>query len=81
MSRIDVKERLQSIGIVTDDEAGGALDVLLEFGFLGIRLATSGETTYAFASPGNIRRFTVPVESDVASLVVHPAFHAALGIT
>lgn len=62
-------------------EKGDMLELLLWFGFLGIEDVKSGKQTYSYQVRYNIEKLRTPVRRAHARYVVHPAFHAALGIS
>lgn len=56
-----------------------ALDLLLWFGFLGVR-SPKGEPKYSYEVRHNVSRLKSLVDRDVATYVVHPGFRRALSI-
>jgi hypothetical protein len=64
----------------TAADVAGTIDLLIWYGFLGIRLSTSGDEEYSYDVRYNVRRLLHLVETGKATLVVHPAFRMALGI-
>ena len=75
----NVETLLRTSGVETAD-LGSALELLMWFGFLGIRIKTSGEEAYSHEVRFNLRRLTHPLDQGSADLVVHPAFRASLGL-
>lgn len=71
---------LEGSGVATD-RLSSALELLLWFGFLGVRDRASGAESYSHEVRFNLRRLTHPIEQDSADFVIHPAFRAALGIS
>jgi hypothetical protein len=66
-------------------ESGGAegptdelLELLLWFGFLGVRDHGSETPTYSYQVRYNIEKLRTPIRRGRASYVIHPAFHRAL---
>jgi hypothetical protein len=60
-------------------EANSVVELLLWYGFLGVRLGT-GEEQYSYTVRYNLRRLTHQITTGQAKYVVHPAFRMALGI-
>jgi hypothetical protein len=71
---------LEGSGVATD-RLSSALELLLWFGFLGVRDRASGAESYSHEVRFNLRRLTHPIEQGSADFVIHPAFRAALGIS
>jgi hypothetical protein len=63
-----------------DDLVGGAIELLVWFGFLGVTGQGFTEDTYSHSVQFNMRALMQPVEKGHASFVIHPAFHRALEI-
>jgi len=78
MSREEVTQTLTR-GNVELGSVDHAVDLLLWFGFLGVRLG-SGEELYAHAVHFSLRRLNHPVEAGNGKFVIHPTFRVALGI-
>ena len=66
---------------VSDVEASKAVELLLWFGFLGIRLNATGEEQYSYDVRYDLRRLLHQTQTMKAVFVIHPAFRAALGIS
>ncbi|GAA4953399.1 P-loop ATPase, Sll1717 family [Actinoplanes utahensis] len=75
----DVEDRLRSMNNIDGDELKATIELLMWFGFLGV-VSAKGEPRYAYHVKDNIRRLQFQTEVADASLVVHPAFRAALDI-
>ena len=70
---------LRSAGI-PDGRIDHALEVLVWFGFLGIKRNGADEEEFAYQTRFNVRKLRHPVTQGDASLVIHPAFRSALGV-
>jgi hypothetical protein len=68
------------VGASAQADVDETIDLLLWYGFLGVRLSASGDEEYSYDVRYNIRRLRHLVETGKATLVVHPAFRTALGI-
>lgn len=80
MTHEEVEFLLLGAGL-PEAEFASALELLLWFGFLGVRTAGSTEAQYAYQVQWNLRRLLQPLEHGDASLTLHPAFRAALDHT
>ena len=78
MNREEVTKTLVS-GKMDPQRVDRAVDLLLWFGFLGVRLV-SGEELYAHTVQFSLRRLNHPVEAGSGKFVIHPTFRVALGI-
>jgi hypothetical protein len=78
ISRDAVRQLLEGAGVAPQGVTG-AIDVLLWFGFLGVRERSTGVELYAHEARFNLRRLTHRIENQTADFVVHPAFRVALG--
>lgn len=63
-----------------DAQTEEVVELLLWYGFLGIRLSATGEEQYSYDVRYDIRRLLHQTQTLKASFAVHPAFRAALGI-
>ncbi len=61
-------------------QAEGAFELLVWFGFLGVRSGLEGDI-YAYDVRYNLTKLLAPVDRDAAPLVVHPGFRSALVCT
>lgn len=68
-------------GLEDPEEADKALHTLLRYGFLGVTGGAFRKPTYAFAFNGGFARLRYPLDNDDGTLVIHPAFRAALELT
>ena len=73
----DVEAILTEAGLPVS-EVEAAIELLLWFGFMGVRTPASEQPRYAYQIQWNMRRLLQPLERGDASLVIHPAFRAAL---
>lgn len=64
-----------------DTDAARAMELLLWYGFFGVRMRATGEDEYSFSVRYNLGRLLHALESGQGSVVIHPAFHRALSIT
>jgi hypothetical protein len=80
MPKTELFDRLVQVGSVMPAAAEQVMELLIWFGFLGVR-AGMGDERYSYDMPSNMRRLLYPLQSDDAILVVHPAFRAALHIS
>jgi hypothetical protein len=78
LSRPEAVERLAEGGLPRD-RSESALDLLIWFGVLGVRL-DGGDELYAHSVQFNLRRMKHPLDAGRGRFVVHPAFRKALGI-
>jgi hypothetical protein len=78
MTRAAVDERLKE-GNVPRADRHEALELLLWFGFLGVRLEDASEL-YSHTVQFNLRRLIHPVDAGRAVYVVHPTFRSALAV-
>jgi len=78
LSRTVVEGTLKR-GKVPDEDIPRAIDLLLWFGFLGVRVGAS-EPMYSHTVRFAMRRLTHPIDAGTGSLVIHPAFRKALGV-
>lgn len=74
-----VQERLADAGL-KGDEIFGALEMLVWFGFLGVAVDVDEPATFAHQARYNVQKLLAPIRSGRGALVVHSAFHQALGI-
>jgi hypothetical protein len=70
----EVRDRLGEFGMPEDK----VIELLVWFGFFGVWAPTFPEVKYAHSVHGNIRSLMYPLENLDGTLVVHPAFRAAL---
>lgn len=75
----EVTERLLSAG-VAESELQAGVELLVWFGFLGIKRRSDGEEEFAYQAQFNLRKLLHPVSQGKASFVVHPGFRTALSI-
>jgi hypothetical protein len=78
LSRDEVIASLYGAGIVTDEEAEQVIELLLWYGFLGVKASGFPEPKYAYDVQYNMRRLVQPIEVGDGAYVIHPAFRAAL---
>ncbi len=74
-----IEETIQGAGVTA--EPGDVIELLLWYGFLGIRLNATGDEQYSYNVRYNLRRLTQQTKTGQATYVVHPAFRSALSIT
>jgi hypothetical protein len=74
-----VATRLSQSGIPEDGHQA-IIDLLLWYGFLGVRDNSSLEEQYSFEIRYNLRRLSNAIATKRAKYVIHPAFRAALSI-
>jgi len=79
MGRADVESRLRQAGI-RDDDMAKAVELLLWYGFLGVRMNATNETQFSFEVRYNLRRLQHAIEIGQGMFTVHPAFRPALSI-
>ncbi len=72
-----VKERLGASGI-EDSNLDEAIELLMWFGFLGIKGGSTGEEEFSYEVQFNLRKLLHPVSQGRAKFVIHPAFRPAL---
>jgi hypothetical protein len=77
MSRPEVLSRLSSA--VGAEKADEALQLLVWFGFLGIKAPGDDEAQYSFQVRYNLNKLLSLLRKDDAQVVIHPAFRSALG--
>lgn len=75
----EVAMRLATSGIGASEHQA-IIDLLLWYGFLGVRDLSSHEDQYSFEIRYNIRRLSNAIATGRGRYVVHPAFRAALSI-
>jgi hypothetical protein len=75
----DLLERLANTGLAAES-ISDVVEVLVWFGFLGVRSKDDGREQYSYDVRYNVRRLLGRVDRGSARFVVHPAFRAALGI-
>lgn len=78
MDADDVQEALVRGGVESKD-VQSVVELLLWFGFLGVKIGTA-DPMYSFGVNFNLRRLLHPIESGTGLYVVHPAFRKALDI-
>lgn len=81
MSREDGLLYLAVAGIDLEDRANEILRLLVWYGFLGVKSSAFSEVKYSYSVYGNLRRLLQALEGTDVSLIIHPAFRAALGVT
>ena len=74
----DEVERILVDGGVRQDQVDEAIELLLWFGFLGVRASSFAEDRYSYSVQYNLRRLLYPVTKGQGCFVIHPAFRAAL---
>ncbi len=79
LPKSEVEDRLQEAG-VDASEVGQVIELLLWYGFLGVRMNATGESQFSFDVRYNLRRLEHAIEIGQAVFTVHPAFRAALSI-
>ncbi|MDE0136467.1 MAG: hypothetical protein OXM54_16730 [Acidimicrobiaceae bacterium] len=65
----------------TREQVDEAILALIRYGVLGVVGGAFNEATYAFSTTGGLKRLKYVLENDNATLIIHPAFRAALGVT
>jgi hypothetical protein len=76
----EVMDRLAQSGL-TQDSVQEVVDLLLWFCFFGVAAPSFPEAKYAYDVQGNLRRLLYPISQGDGSLVIHPAFRAALDVS
>ncbi len=64
---------------VPEEGIDRTIELLLWFGFLGVRVSGAKEL-YAYAVQFNLRRLTHPIETGNGRFVIHPMFRVALAV-
>lgn len=77
LSRDDVSDRLTYAGIAYDD-VENVMELLMWFSFFGVSAPHFQEPKYAYSVQFNLRRLMYPLTQGDGSVVIHPAFRAAL---
>jgi hypothetical protein len=80
---LDPQDAAEYVEIYTDctpTTSKDAIRKLIWYGFFGIQSPLFGEVKYSYSFP-DFRRLMYPLENNEATLVVHPAFRAALNIS
>ena len=67
-------------GGVRADGTEDALDLLLWYGFLGVRMHNTADEQYSFSVRYNVRRLKNALATRTGALTVHPAFRPALSV-
>ena len=67
-------------GLEDPEEADKAIFTLIRYGFLGVKGGVFRKPTYAFSFNGGFARLRYPLDNDDGTLVIHPAFRAALEV-
>jgi hypothetical protein len=80
LSPDDVTSVLRVTGI-EEPATDQVIDLLLQFGFLGVTAPGFEEDMYSHLVRHNIRRLRDPIRSGRGQFVIHPAFREALDIT
>jgi hypothetical protein len=80
MDREDALLHLAVGGIEDEQRASEVIQLLIWYGFFGVKSPAFPEVKYSYSVHGNIRRLIQPLEMADASLVIHPAFRAALDV-
>jgi hypothetical protein len=75
----EVSRRIAEAGVARDGIAG-ATELLLWYGFLGVRMHADHAEQYSFQVRYNLRRLLHAVANGQGRFVVHPAFRTALHI-
>lgn len=75
----DLQERLVAANVEEGDRKR-AVEILLQYSFLGVRRRETETEMYAFEIQPNLRKLLYPVEIGTADFVIHPAFREALEI-
>jgi hypothetical protein len=79
LSSSDLASRISLSG-VPEEEHQAIVELLLWYGFLGVRDNGSQEEQYSFEIRYNLRRLANAITTGRGKYVVHPAFRAALSI-
>jgi hypothetical protein len=79
LPKSEVEDRLREAGI-PDADVGHVIELLLWYGFLGVRMNATNETQFSFEVRYNLRRLEHAIEIGHGVFTVHPAFCAALSI-
>jgi hypothetical protein len=78
MSEEDALLQLMDSGVESEARGREILELLIWYGFLGVQSPVFGAVRYSYDHEGGLRQLLVQVERKKASLVIHPAFRAAL---
>jgi hypothetical protein len=80
LERGEVEARLREARPEIDgDEAQEGIDLLMRFGFLGVRAPGFDDAAYSHTVSFNMQRLWEPINRGKGVFVIHPAFHEALG--
>jgi hypothetical protein len=80
MSKDDLIDRLAHLGSIDVGTCEQVMELLIWFGFLGVRTPGSAKEKYSYDMQSNTRRLVYPLTNGEASLVIHPAFRTALSV-
>jgi hypothetical protein len=80
MSREELLDRLVQLGSVGAENSVQVMELLIWFGFLGVRTPGAEAERYSYDTQSNMRRLLYPLTSGDALLVIHPAFRTALSV-
>lgn len=81
MTMEDARIQLAVLAGIEDlEEADDAIDTLMHYGFLGVKGGAFSSATYAFELSGGFGRLRHSLAHDNGTLVIHPAFRAALDV-
>lgn len=75
----EVERRLLTAGVPRAD-LENAIELLLWYGFLGVRMRGVGDEQYSFTVRYNLRRLAHAIDTDQGEFVIHPAFRKALSV-
>lgn len=78
MARSEVADLLMEANI-PEEGVDRTIELLLWFGFLGVRVSSTKEL-FAYAVQFNLRRLTHPIETGSGRFVIHPMFRVALAV-
>ena len=79
LTRKAVDDRLKTAGVAIE-ELQTVVELMLWYGFLGVRASGEDDARFSFNVRYNLRHLLYPVETGAGIFVIHPAFHAALGL-
>jgi hypothetical protein len=74
----EVMDMLGGLIGLDDEAARKTVELLIWFGFFGVQGLGDSEARYGYQVQGNLHRLTWILNSNEASLVIHPAFRSAL---
>lgn len=63
-----------------EDEIKNVTELLLWFGFLGVKIIATTEEKFSYMVGHNLHHLMQPIEDNSATFIIHPGFHKALNI-